>query len=306
MTWAFIPITVGHHHVWCMPAREPLSLMPPVMAPQFIHVFESSCRFHGTVLPLCNSCISPFINVYLSHAYDGVVWAFVCAAETERQGTDHLDLAGVPQRSSNSDSTHTLPTTPESRKKSKGIKKLFGKWVKKNKILHCWYFVSVSRQKFVICRLKRSQSTTFNLDDNLPEGEFKRGGVRATAGPRLGWSRDFQRVNKWVSAFSVKNESQIVVSLFSLYCMMTCRNNELKNNKDMKIRAACFTVEMRLIHYLFLVHKCSIGFMVHSGRVIGFHPSEPRIINWFLQIMISPPPWFVLLFDFYEYHNYCD
>nr|XP_046250040.1 liprin-beta-1b isoform X2 [Scatophagus argus] len=96
-------------------------------------------------------------------------------AETERQGTDHLDLAGLPQRSSNSDSTHTLPTTPESKKKSKGIKKLFGK-------------------------LKRSQSTTFNLDDNLPEGEFKRGGVRATAGPRLGWSRDFQRVNNDVDA----------------------------------------------------------------------------------------------------------
>ncbi|KAG7217407.1 hypothetical protein INR49_021574 [Caranx melampygus] len=104
-----------------------------------------------------------------------IFWAFVCSAETERQGTDHLDLAGLPQRSTNSDSTHTLPTTPESRKKSKGIKKLFGK-------------------------LKRSQSTTFNLDDNLPEGEFKRGGVRATAGPRLGWSRDLQRVNNEVDA----------------------------------------------------------------------------------------------------------
>eukprot|EP00064_Thunnus_orientalis_P015214 superscaffoldBa00002780_g15264 len=96
-------------------------------------------------------------------------------AETERQGTDHLDLAGLPQKSSNSNSTHTLPTTPESKKKSKGIKKLFGK-------------------------LRRSQSTTFNLDDNLPEGEFKRGGVRATAGPRLGWSRDLQRVNNDVDA----------------------------------------------------------------------------------------------------------
>uniref|UniRef100_A0AAQ5YUX0 SAM domain-containing protein n=1 Tax=Amphiprion ocellaris TaxID=80972 RepID=A0AAQ5YUX0_AMPOC len=96
-------------------------------------------------------------------------------AETERQGTDHLDLAGLPQRSANSDSTHTLPTTPENRKKAKGIKKLFGK-------------------------LKRSQSTTFNLDDNVPEGEFKRGGVRATAGPRLGWSRDLQRVNNDVDA----------------------------------------------------------------------------------------------------------
>ncbi|XP_024137358.1 liprin-beta-1b isoform X3 [Oryzias melastigma] len=96
-------------------------------------------------------------------------------AETERQGTDHLDLAGIPQTSSNNDSTQTLPTTPESRKKSKGIKKLFGK-------------------------LKRSQSTTFNLDDNLPDGEFKRGGVRATAGPRLGWSRDLQKANNDVDA----------------------------------------------------------------------------------------------------------
>nr|XP_057932176.1 liprin-beta-1b isoform X4 [Doryrhamphus excisus] len=96
-------------------------------------------------------------------------------AETEHRGTDHLDLAGLPQRSANSDSTNTLSTTPEGKKKSKGIKKLFGK-------------------------LKRSQSTTFNLDDNLPPGDFKRGGVRATAGPRLGWSRDFQRVNNDVDA----------------------------------------------------------------------------------------------------------
>ncbi|XP_077372634.1 liprin-beta-1b isoform X3 [Festucalex cinctus] len=96
-------------------------------------------------------------------------------AETERQGTDHLDLAGLPQSSANSDSTHTLSTMTEGKKKSKGIKKLFGK-------------------------LKRSQSTTFNLDDDPPVGDFKRGGVRATAGPRLGWSRDFQRVNNDVDA----------------------------------------------------------------------------------------------------------
>uniref|UniRef100_A0A8C8J1U4 SAM domain-containing protein n=1 Tax=Oncorhynchus tshawytscha TaxID=74940 RepID=A0A8C8J1U4_ONCTS len=99
-------------------------------------------------------------------------------ADTEREeGTDHLDLAGLPQRSANSDSTNTLTsvtstTSPECKKKSKGIKGLFGK-------------------------LRRSQSTTFNLDDNLSEAvEFKRGGVRATAGPRLGWSRDLQRLPK--------------------------------------------------------------------------------------------------------------
>uniref|UniRef100_A0AAQ4NXE9 PPFIA binding protein 1b n=1 Tax=Gasterosteus aculeatus aculeatus TaxID=481459 RepID=A0AAQ4NXE9_GASAC len=104
-----------------------------------------------------------------------ILWVLVFTAEMERQGTDHLDLAGLPQRSANSDSTNTLSTTPESRKKSEGIKKLFGK-------------------------LKRSQSTTFNLDDNLPEGDFKRGGVRATAGPRLGWSRDLKTANNDVDA----------------------------------------------------------------------------------------------------------
>ncbi|KAI7802233.1 liprin-beta-1b isoform X5 [Triplophysa rosa] len=96
-------------------------------------------------------------------------------AETERDGTEHLDLAGMPQRSADSDSTHTLPISPEGKKKSKGIKALFGK-------------------------LKRSQSTTFNLDDNLSESEFKRGGVRATAGPRLGWSRDLQNTNSELDA----------------------------------------------------------------------------------------------------------
>ncbi|KAK1888397.1 Liprin-beta-1 [Dissostichus eleginoides] len=105
-------------------------------------------------------------------------------AETERPGTDHLDLAGLPQRSANSDSTNTLSTTPDGRKKAKGIKKLFGK-------------------------LKRSQSTTFNLDDNLPEGDFKRGGVRATAGPRLGWSRDLQKPNEVDAPFARWSKDQV-------------------------------------------------------------------------------------------------
>ncbi|XP_066540292.1 liprin-beta-1b isoform X3 [Hoplias malabaricus] len=96
-------------------------------------------------------------------------------AETEREGTDHLDLAGMPQRSGTSDSTHTLPTSPDGKKKSKGIKAFIG-------------------------MLKRSQSTTFNLDDNLSEGEFKRGGIRATAGPRLGWSRDLNNINSELDA----------------------------------------------------------------------------------------------------------
>ncbi|XP_017267101.1 liprin-beta-1 [Kryptolebias marmoratus] len=82
-------------------------------------------------------------------------------AETERKGTEHLDLAGVPSKKSH-DAT-PLPSSPETKKKSRGLKKFFG-------------------------RLKRSHSTSLDLDD--AEMEFRRGGVRATAGPRLGWSRD--------------------------------------------------------------------------------------------------------------------
>uniref|UniRef100_A0A8C1IZR9 PPFIA binding protein 1a n=1 Tax=Cyprinus carpio TaxID=7962 RepID=A0A8C1IZR9_CYPCA len=85
--------------------------------------------------------------------------------EGERKGTEHLDLAGVQTQKPKALETHS----PEGKKKSKGIMKLFG-------------------------RMKRSQSTSDDLDDS-PESAFRRGGVRATAGPRLGWSRDLQRSN---------------------------------------------------------------------------------------------------------------
>lgn len=86
-------------------------------------------------------------------------------AETDRKGTDHLDLAGAPSRKSQ-DGAPPSSSSPETKKKSKGFKKFFG-------------------------RLKRSHSTSFNLDD-AAEMEFRRGGVRATAGPRLGWSRELK------------------------------------------------------------------------------------------------------------------
>ncbi|KAF6121170.1 PPFIA binding protein 1 [Phyllostomus discolor] len=93
-------------------------------------------------------------------------------AETEKETAEHLDLAGVsprPKDSQGSSPFHVSPSSPDSRKKSRGIMKLFGK-------------------------LRRSQSTTFNPDD-MSESEFKRGGTRATAGPRLGWSRDLGQSN---------------------------------------------------------------------------------------------------------------
>ncbi|XP_074860275.1 liprin-beta-1 isoform X14 [Carettochelys insculpta] len=90
-------------------------------------------------------------------------------AETEKECADHLDLAGLPAQPKETESGQMSPSSPDSKKRARGIKKLFG-------------------------RLRRSQSTTFNPDD-MSEGEFKRGGIRATAGPRLGWSRDLGQSN---------------------------------------------------------------------------------------------------------------
>nr|XP_055174762.1 liprin-beta-1 isoform X2 [Nyctereutes procyonoides] len=93
-------------------------------------------------------------------------------AETEKETAEHLDLAGIssrPKDSHGSSPFQISPPSPDSKKKSRGIMKLFGK-------------------------LRRSQSTTFNPDD-MSEPEFKRGGMRATAGPRLGWSRDLGQSN---------------------------------------------------------------------------------------------------------------
>ncbi|XP_063641867.1 liprin-beta-1 isoform X17 [Pan troglodytes] len=92
-------------------------------------------------------------------------------AETEKETAEHLDLAGAsrPKDSQRNSPFQIPPPSPDSKKKSRGIMKLFGK-------------------------LRRSQSTTFNPDD-MSEPEFKRGGTRATAGPRLGWSRDLGQSN---------------------------------------------------------------------------------------------------------------
>ncbi|XP_067346402.1 liprin-beta-1 isoform X2 [Channa argus] len=106
-------------------------------------------------------------------------------AEEERKGTDHLDLAGVPPRKSHD--AARLPSSPETKKKSKGFKKFFG-------------------------RLKRSHSTSFNLDD-AAETEFRRGGVRATAGPRLGWSRESKHNAAAEAPFSRWSKDEVCVWL---------------------------------------------------------------------------------------------
>ncbi|XP_035177209.1 liprin-beta-1 isoform X11 [Oxyura jamaicensis] len=105
-------------------------------------------------------------------------------AETEKGSADHLDLTDMPPRPKEADSLQITPPSPDSKKKARGIKKFFGK-------------------------LRRSQSTTFNIDD-MSEMEFKRGGTRATAGPRLGWSRDLgQSPNELDMPFAKWTKEQV-------------------------------------------------------------------------------------------------
>ncbi|NXQ42666.1 LIPB2 protein, partial [Catharus fuscescens] len=69
--------------------------------------------------------------------------------------------------SSGTDSSPQSPWSPENRKSPKGIKKIWGK-------------------------IRRTQSGNFPADD-LGLAEFRRGGLRATAGPRLSRSKDTKK-----------------------------------------------------------------------------------------------------------------
>uniref|UniRef100_A0A8C0ZBQ5 PPFIA binding protein 2 n=1 Tax=Cyanistes caeruleus TaxID=156563 RepID=A0A8C0ZBQ5_CYACU len=82
--------------------------------------------------------------------------------------TENMDGTGVSDDlsplSSGTDSGSQSPWSPENRKSPKGIKKIWGK-------------------------IRRTQSGNFPADD-LGLAEFRRGGLRATAGPRLSRSKD--------------------------------------------------------------------------------------------------------------------
>lgn len=82
-------------------------------------------------------------------------------AETEKETDEHLDLAGTsrPKGSQGTSPFQMSPPSPDSRKKSRGIMRLFGK-------------------------LRRSQSTTFNPDD-MSEPEFKEEGQGQLQDPGL-------------------------------------------------------------------------------------------------------------------------
>ncbi|XP_053576248.1 liprin-beta-2 isoform X3 [Bombina bombina] len=86
--------------------------------------------------------------------------------------------------SSGTDSSPQSPLSPEGKKNAKGIKKFWGK-------------------------IRRTPSGNFNTDD-LGLSEFKRGGMRATAGPRLSRTKDPRNINSDYNApFAQWNTEQV-------------------------------------------------------------------------------------------------
>ncbi|XP_045146801.1 liprin-beta-2 isoform X2 [Echinops telfairi] len=84
--------------------------------------------------------------------------------ETESGWDDSAVTTDLSSTSSGTDSAAQSPLTPEGKRSPKGIKKFWGK-------------------------IRRTQSGNFNTD--IPGmAEFRRGGLRATAGPRLSRTRD--------------------------------------------------------------------------------------------------------------------
>ncbi|XP_064510283.1 liprin-beta-1 isoform X12 [Pseudopipra pipra] len=149
------------------PAQKPTEVKPPVEGHSFATLPPKSPSHGGTADEDSfgtRKARSSFGRGFFKIKNNKRTASAPNLAETEKGSADHLDLAGLPPHPKEADGLQMTPPSPDSRKKARGIKKLFGK-------------------------LRRSQSTTFNPDD-MSETEFKRGGTRATAGPRLGWSRD--------------------------------------------------------------------------------------------------------------------
>ncbi|XP_006885506.1 PREDICTED: liprin-beta-2 [Elephantulus edwardii] len=84
--------------------------------------------------------------------------------ETESSWDDTAMANDLSSTSSGTESSPQSPLTPESKRSPKGIKKFWGK-------------------------IRRTQSGNFNTD-TPGMAEFRRGGLRATAGPRLSRTRD--------------------------------------------------------------------------------------------------------------------
>ncbi|XP_039605772.1 liprin-beta-2b isoform X8 [Polypterus senegalus] len=104
--------------------------------------------------------------------------------KTEKLDDSTPSPSDLSPRSSGVDSGPQSPGSPENKKSPKGIKKFWGK-------------------------IKRTQSGNLNADD-LGPSEFRRGGLRATAGPRLARTTDSEsNISDYTAPFSQWKNEQV-------------------------------------------------------------------------------------------------
>lgn len=104
-------------------------------------------------------------------------------------------LSDVSPLSSGVDSGQQSPVSPENRKRERGIKKLWGRFVSQRVSVAASFFfffcpvcvfpLGNDEALRSVLRIRRSQSGSPAQGHDPELGEFKRGGFRATAGPRL-------------------------------------------------------------------------------------------------------------------------
>ncbi|XP_039605757.1 liprin-beta-2b isoform X6 [Polypterus senegalus] len=105
-------------------------------------------------------------------------------SKTEKLDDSTPSPSDLSPRSSGVDSGPQSPGSPENKKSPKGIKKFWGK-------------------------IKRTQSGNLNADD-LGPSEFRRGGLRATAGPRLARTTDSEsNISDYTAPFSQWKNEQV-------------------------------------------------------------------------------------------------
>lgn len=103
-------------------------------------------------------------------------------------------LSDMSPLSSGVDSGQQSPVSPENRKRERGIKKLWGRYVSQRAYVAtsflfffpvCVFSLGNDESLRSVLRIRRSQSGSPAQGHDPELGEFKRGGFRATAGPRL-------------------------------------------------------------------------------------------------------------------------
>uniref|UniRef100_A0A8B9SYW0 PPFIA binding protein 2 n=1 Tax=Anas platyrhynchos TaxID=8839 RepID=A0A8B9SYW0_ANAPL len=132
-----------------------------------IRSFKNFMQYNYYLLAVEFTCIILYSSLYI-HLYHAGLVKNVTIIVLNPGETENVDGTVVSDDlsplSSGTDSGPQSPLSPENRKSPKGIKKIWGK-------------------------IRRTQSGNFPADD-LGLAEFRRGGLRATAGPRLSRSKE--------------------------------------------------------------------------------------------------------------------